>query len=211
VIEKLQQSHPKIYKHFFTVTTFSKLIALSMFIILPFVGFYLGTRYQQVVTVANTLAVSEVQKTVIPTSTPISTSAWKTFENDKFTIKYPPDWQVQITPLIGNRAPVFLPTGQDYPVLDVGYSTLQDYIIPCKENGLSQSRIIVDGTQAIECTGTTKTVKRGIETNITAQWRTVEIDGKNNKFSFNYKYSSDQPNEYYENLFITFLNTFQTK
>jgi putative hemolysin len=48
VLEKLHQQHPKIYKHFFTVTTFSKLVALSMFIILPFAGFYLGMKYQEI-------------------------------------------------------------------------------------------------------------------------------------------------------------------
>lgn len=69
MIEKLQQSHPKIYKHFFTVTTFSKLVALSMFIVLPFVGFYLGMKYQQEITVVNTPIVSEIQKIAFPTPT----------------------------------------------------------------------------------------------------------------------------------------------
>lgn len=61
MIGKLKQSHPKLYKHFFTVTTFSKIVALSMFIILPFVGFYLGMKYQQGIT-AETPSLSVVQQ-----------------------------------------------------------------------------------------------------------------------------------------------------
>lgn len=65
MIEKLKQSHPKIYKHFFTVTTFSKIVALSLFIILPFVGFYLGMKYEQEVNVG-TPTLSAVQQVSVP-------------------------------------------------------------------------------------------------------------------------------------------------
>lgn len=34
-------------KKFTTVTTFSKIVALILFIALPFIGFLLGIRYQQ--------------------------------------------------------------------------------------------------------------------------------------------------------------------
>lgn len=76
MIEKLRQQHPKIYKHFFTVTTFSKLVALSMFIILPFVGFYLGMRYQEVKDVPQENIVNAIliprggSKNVSPTNRP---------------------------------------------------------------------------------------------------------------------------------------------
>jgi hypothetical protein len=79
-----------------TVTLFSKLLAMSLFIILPFLGFYLGMQYQQKLTVT-TPVVSEVQKTVIPTPTPTPGSIdilnWKTYTNVKynFTFKYLPD------------------------------------------------------------------------------------------------------------------------
>jgi hypothetical protein len=47
--EKIKQTHPTVHKYLFTVTTFSKLLALSLFIILPFLGFYLGMKYQEAV------------------------------------------------------------------------------------------------------------------------------------------------------------------
>lgn len=37
----------KINKQFTTVTTFSKLLALGLFIVLPFLGFYLGYKFQK--------------------------------------------------------------------------------------------------------------------------------------------------------------------
>jgi hypothetical protein len=71
VIEKLRQQHPKLYKHFFIVTTFSKLLALSLFIILPFIGFYLGMKYQEKITI-DTLVFSKTSKNsnlIVPTPT----------------------------------------------------------------------------------------------------------------------------------------------
>ena len=47
MIGNLKTKHPGIYKYLFTVTTFSKLIAMFLFIMLPFVGFYIGIKYQE--------------------------------------------------------------------------------------------------------------------------------------------------------------------
>jgi len=58
--EKIEQSNSTLHKYLFTVTTFSKLLAMTLFIALPFLGFYLGMKYQQKVTVAP--IVSEVQR-----------------------------------------------------------------------------------------------------------------------------------------------------
>lgn len=46
MLENYKQKFPKLYKNLFTVTTFSKILALSLFIILPFLGFYLGINYK---------------------------------------------------------------------------------------------------------------------------------------------------------------------
>lgn len=153
----------------------------------------------------------EPTTSLLPTVTQDETANWKIFENDKFKIKYPPDWEVKITPLIGNMAPAFTPKGSDYPVLDVGYTTLQDFITPCKNLGLAETKITYNGLQATKCTGITSVVKDGRETNTIAQWRTVVIVGKDNKFSFNYRYASDKQNPYYENLLNTFLHSFEIK
>jgi hypothetical protein len=78
-----------------TVTPFSKYLAMALFILLPFTGFYLGIKYQEKVTVIPPV-VSEIQKTTIQTPTHVSTAGWKTF-TDKFVgfgfaIKYPSDY-----------------------------------------------------------------------------------------------------------------------
>jgi len=51
-----------------TVTPFSKALAMFLFIILPFLGFFLGINYQQKLTV-NPPVVSKVIPTVIPVPT----------------------------------------------------------------------------------------------------------------------------------------------
>jgi general stress protein CsbA len=45
--EQIKQSNPTLHKYLFTVTTFSKLLAMILFITLPFAGFYLGMKYQE--------------------------------------------------------------------------------------------------------------------------------------------------------------------
>ena len=44
--ENLAQKESKLHKYLFTVTSFSKFLAMLLFIVLPFVGFYLGMKYQ---------------------------------------------------------------------------------------------------------------------------------------------------------------------
>lgn len=81
-----------------TVTPFSKALAMILFIILPFVGFYLGLKYQQNLSIY-TGSMIQVS-TSIPKLTPTPQSAsndilnWKTFKSniEGFTLKYPEDW-----------------------------------------------------------------------------------------------------------------------
>jgi hypothetical protein len=83
-----------------TVTLFSKLLAMALFIALPFAGFYLGMKYQEKITVSNPVTL-EVQKTPtstskpIPSTSPISTSSpnidassWKTYTNTTFHLSF---------------------------------------------------------------------------------------------------------------------------
>jgi hypothetical protein len=128
-MEKLSQQHPKIYKHFFTVTTFSKLLALGLFIILPFVGFYLGMKYQQMVTIVNSPIVSSVQKTaiLIPTITqnPTKTSSiesWEKYTNPTYgySFQYPTDWQANLlNQEFGMPKPVFKKDGYEVSFKEV--------------------------------------------------------------------------------------------
>lgn len=68
-----------------TVTPFSKLFALILFILLPFIGFYLGIQYQKNVT--------------SHTSQPSAIDSWTTFSHPQFlfTFQYPNTWQPSIT------------------------------------------------------------------------------------------------------------------
>jgi hypothetical protein len=93
--EKIKQANPTLHRYLFTVTTFSKLLALSLFIILPFLGFYLGMQYQQKVTVVTPIAL-EVQKIPTPTPTLIDTTNWKIYTNTVagYSLKYPSGWQL---------------------------------------------------------------------------------------------------------------------
>lgn len=47
IISNIEQSKPKLPKSLTTVTTFSKILAMILFITLPFLGFYLGMRYNE--------------------------------------------------------------------------------------------------------------------------------------------------------------------
>jgi hypothetical protein len=74
-----------------TVTPLSKFIAMTLFIILPFVGFYFGYKYGQL-----TLPLLLPIPTIFPKPTiSPNISTWKTYTNPKYgySIKYPPNLQ----------------------------------------------------------------------------------------------------------------------
>ena len=68
----MKAKNPTIHRYLFTVTSFSKLLAMTLFITLPFIGFYLGMQYQQKLTIS-TPFVSKAQETAVATPTPILT------------------------------------------------------------------------------------------------------------------------------------------
>lgn len=78
-----------------TVTTFSKAIALFLFILLPFAGFYAGYKYRAGTYVA--IPIVQNNPTPIPSPYPtsagqiIDTSTWKTYTDTAlgFSFKYP--------------------------------------------------------------------------------------------------------------------------
>jgi hypothetical protein len=73
----------KLPKWLTTVTPFSKYLAMFLFILFPFVGFYLGMQYQQKVTTVR-----------MPTPTPNQTAGWQTYTNSDHSLefKYPPNF-----------------------------------------------------------------------------------------------------------------------
>ena len=88
-----------------TVTTFSKWLALSMFIIIPIVSFYYGIYYQQ------------QQK--VHSSNADLTANWKTYtgtgelkDGNPFSIKYPPTWTIvdnKLYPYGESKGPYYSP------------------------------------------------------------------------------------------------------
>jgi hypothetical protein len=75
-----------IPKQFTTVTLLSKTLAMVIFIVFPFVGFWLGIRYQETQTPVD----SASQKNEVTSSKALE---WKTYINNKYnvTFKYPQD------------------------------------------------------------------------------------------------------------------------
>jgi hypothetical protein len=87
-----------------TVTKFSKFLALVMFILLPFIGFFFGMAYQMqidgVQKVSNPVNYPNPSPTPTPTPTlspnPDPLANWKTFTNEKlgFSFKYPENYLI---------------------------------------------------------------------------------------------------------------------
>lgn len=80
--------HPSLTR----VTTFSKIIALFLFILLPLVGFKFGMDYQK-------MSDSLIQplSTPVELKKPVDTALWNTYTNNEYgvTLKYPPDWVLE--------------------------------------------------------------------------------------------------------------------
>jgi len=81
-----------------TVTTFSKILAMILFILLPFVGFYVGYKYNGL-TYSNTPVVqnspiSAPSITSAPNPTADPTANWKTYTSvdGSYSFKYPATW-----------------------------------------------------------------------------------------------------------------------
>jgi hypothetical protein len=62
--EHIKRSNPTLHKYLFTVTTFSKILAMALFIALPFIGFYLGMQYQQKITVSPDMPENNIPLTI---------------------------------------------------------------------------------------------------------------------------------------------------
>lgn len=83
----------KLPKSLTTITPFSKLLAMFLFILFPFVGFYLGYNYNKSLNYSNNLPINNYTS---PTQTTDETANWKTYVDNivGFSIKYPSDWNI---------------------------------------------------------------------------------------------------------------------
>ena len=72
------------------VTWYSKVIALVLFIALPFVGFYLGVWYQKEI---SQTATTGTEKVATSSAAVDQTANWKTYTDSQISFKYPPSWK----------------------------------------------------------------------------------------------------------------------
>ena len=79
------------------MTTLSKILAGTLFILFPFIGFYLGMKYQMFLSpkvVEPTAVTNTPTSTKTPTTSPDPTADWKTYTNNTtgISFKYPQSW-----------------------------------------------------------------------------------------------------------------------
>ena len=85
--DKIKNYNPTLHRYLFTVTAFSKFLAMFFFILFPFVGFYLGMQYQEIITL-NIPVVSQIQENkprikIVPTAILEIDSIKCTFTSDR--------------------------------------------------------------------------------------------------------------------------------
>jgi hypothetical protein len=84
--EQIKQKYSTIHKHLFFPNRYIKYFAMFLFIILPFVGFYLGMKYQEIVTI--NIPVVQVSKTAISKSLTPSIPKSISFASKKLGITF---------------------------------------------------------------------------------------------------------------------------
>lgn len=88
-----------IPKSLTTVTPFSKFLAMGLFLLLPFAGFYLGMRYQETLDSAKKQRSTTQAIPRKPLSLVDETANWKTYRNKEYglEIKYPNNLSVSFS------------------------------------------------------------------------------------------------------------------
>ena len=167
--EPIKQANPTLHKYLFTVTTFSKLLAMFLFISLPFIGFYLGMQYQQKLTV--TPVVSEIKTTPAPTvnnmnvnlipylvagGNRLDTSTWQAYSIlNLYSISYPSAWKEAIpgdggaTDFVAPDNLITIITVPIANILDGSITSVADRVASTSKGAVYRSSIKVDGHDAI--------------------------------------------------------------
>ncbi len=71
---------------FNTITPVTKAVALILFVVLPFLGLYIGVQYGQKTASNDVSEVDIIANTQLP--------GWKTYSGEGFNFKYPPDFEI---------------------------------------------------------------------------------------------------------------------
>ena len=102
----------KLPRYLTTVTSFSKYLALTLFVTLPFLGFYLGIQYQKMKTYISMRVPSQrIEQQSNTNKVPFlkefsaisahqDMTNWNTYSNNNLNIslKYPEDWEIEVYP-----------------------------------------------------------------------------------------------------------------
>ncbi|MBU1016819.1 hypothetical protein KJ678_01495 [Patescibacteria group bacterium] len=99
-----------------TVTTLSKILAGTLFILLPFVGFYLGLKYQVSLSPKDAIPPTVSTSVKTPTTSPDPTVDWKIYNGKDYTYKYPPDWRAEVGYLFSYDESLLHGKSNGYPV-----------------------------------------------------------------------------------------------
>lgn len=99
-------------KELTTVTLLSKALAMIFFILFPFIGFYAGMQYQEIIDFQNQQVIAP--ETLKPHSAPSDNpTVWKTHKEVGYTFSYPADWIIKTNGYLGEYGGVILNNKQN--------------------------------------------------------------------------------------------------
>ncbi len=147
----------RLPKSLITVTPFSKFIALFLFILFPFAGFYVGENYQKTVDNSGVY----ISPTIIPTVFPNNTPYQKVTTNPSLINITKQDDGKTINVYVGDNIFVDLGTDQNWQITTIDpMGILQNSRLMIAER-IGTKRFVVGkaGTAQITATGTAKCAK----------------------------------------------------
>ncbi|MBP9817883.1 hypothetical protein KBC75_04010 [Candidatus Shapirobacteria bacterium] len=114
----------KIKEKFTTITTFSKFLALGIFVALPFMGIYLGSKYQKMITVQTVCPVclEKPQQQPLAIKPTVTTKLSGVFQSDNYgyRVTVPDGWVAELKPQFDNNLEVYSP---DLLIWNEGYGS----------------------------------------------------------------------------------------
>lgn len=139
-----------------TVTAFSKAIALFLFILLPFAGFYLGYKYRAGTYAPTPIVQNNPTPALIIASSPSpivnSTTNWKTYISlqGNYSFTYPSNWNLKEKKIsLDSGETGYITTfSKDGNSISVNIDIPE---APCGEAGGTNENIVVDGRRARKC------------------------------------------------------------
>jgi hypothetical protein len=140
-------------------------------------------------------SMTAIVTTVTPFPTPKIDTSWQIFSNEKFTIKYPPDWRHSI---LSDSSIKFTPEKQQVPILIISvFPNIRG--MACE----SEERITIDGVDSKKCSQ--------VDNFVHQRQMSIETTYKNSDFLFNFSYTPEKVNPYYDALGKAIISSFKAK